>query len=485
MSPVIAARALRRLRQVNDGGKSILTERRRKAVASGICARRRWAVRAVFALLSVLAFGFARSATAAPLLTDTSITKQSGLATQITLNLTEPVEYQVFTLADPYRVVIDLPRTARAVQTPPPQLPQGLVEQLRYGRPNGDDTRIVLDCAGAARVGESYLMKPGNAPDYRLVVNVSPLTSEAGASAGSDAAPPREPKPFLQSVLAVLPPPPPAARPQPVDLPVTKPAAKASVGGIAVLAPPRRPSSPDARRDGNAPTRHVVVIDPGHGGKDPGAISSNGDYEKSITLSAARELRAALLRRGGYKVVLTRDRDVFIPLRERVALARRAGADVFVSLHANITADPSVRGFSAYTLSERSSDAQAQALAESENKADLISGISFPDKSPEVAEILVTLAQRDTMNHSFRLARSIVGSVQGTAAVLPRTHRFAGFAVLKAPDVPSILIELGFLSNAADEKLLNTPAHRRKVAEAITEGIDRYFDPTQTVANLQ
>lgn len=433
----------------------------------------------------VLALVLARPAAAAgPLLTDASIAEQSGPVTRVVLSLTRPVDYQVFTLADPHRVVIDLPHTARALRAAAAPMTPGLVEQVRYGRPGGDDTRVVLDCAGAARVGETYLMKPGDAEGYRLVVHVHPAASpDAAVASGDRRAPAAGPKPFLPAALAALPPPMPVTRPQPAEAPrPPEPSAKASVGGIAVLAPSRRPGPPAGPQKQDRAPQHVVVIDAGHGGKDPGAISGNGTHEKRVTLAAARELRETLLRRGGYKVVLTRNRDEFIPLRERVALARRAGAEVFISLHADAMPDPQVRGLSAYTLSERSSDAEAEALAERENKADVISGVSFSGTSPEVAEILITLAQRETMNRSFHLARSIVGSVQNTSAVLPKTHRFAGFAVLKAPDVPSVLIELGFLSNAADEKLLNTPAHRRKLADAIADGIDRYFAPMQAVA---
>ena len=473
----------------NDGWKSILTLRRREPVTAENSGWQRQATRAVAALLGVLLLALARPAAATPLLTDASIAEQSGQVTRVVLSLTRPVDYQVFTLADPHRVVIDLPHTSRALRGATAQLTPGLVEQVRYGRPGGDDTRVVLDCAGAAKVGETYLMKPGEGEGYQLVVHLHPAASPGAAVASGDPRAPAAgqagPKPFLPAALAALPPPTPVTRPQPAEPPRPAPAAKASVGGIAVLAPPRRPTAPEADRGGNTQPRHVVVIDPGHGGKDPGAISGSDLYEKRITLAMARELRAALERKGGYKVVLTRDRDVFIPLRERVALSRHASAEVFVSLHADTMPDPQVRGLSAYTLSERSSDAEAEALADRENKADLISGISFSEKSPEVAEILITLAQRETMNRSFHLARNIVGSVQGTSAVLPKTHRFAGFAVLKAPDVPSVLIELGFLSNAADEKLLKTPSHRRKVAEAIADGIDRYFTPMQAAANAR
>lgn len=224
----------------------------------------------------------------------------------------------------------------------------------------------------------------------------------------------------------------------------------------------------------------TIVIDAGHGGVDPGAIGGKGQHEKDIVLAAAHALKDALERTGRYKAVLTRDGDTFIRLRERIAIARRVDADLFISLHADSIGDPSLRGLSVYTLSETASDKEAEALATNENKADIIAGIDFSHQEPEVANILIDLAQRRTMNYSARLAGYVVDEIKHETKLLSRPHRFAGFAVLKAPDVPSILVELGFLSNAEDSRRLNDPAYRQRVADGLTRAVDRYFQGVQS-----
>lgn len=174
-------------------------------------------------------------------------------------------------------------------------------------------------------------------------------------------------------------------------------------------------------------------------------------------------------------MVLTRESDTFIRLRDRVAFGRRVGADLFVSLHADTMPNKRVRGASVYTLSETASDAEAAALAEQENKADLIAGVDLTHETSEVANILIDLAQRETMNRSAQFAAVVVDELQRETRLLRNTHRFAGFAVLKAPDVPSVLVELGFLSNREDEKMLRSEVYRKKLASAIARGIDSYF----------
>ncbi len=239
------------------------------------------------------------------------------------------------------------------------------------------------------------------------------------------------------------------------------------------------PSSPAATepmtkaKDG-VPT---IVIDPGHGGVDPGATGVSGAYEKHLTLAMARELKTALERNGRYRVHLTRDRDVFIRLRERIAFARNKGADLFISLHADAVQNPQIRGLSVYTLSRNASDSEAQALAEKENKADLIAGIDLSHESADVANILIDLAQRETLNRSAGFATELVDEVGQELDLLGNTHRFAGFAVLKAPDVPAVLVEMGYLSNEAEENLLRQPQYRARLAKSITKAVERFFPP--------
>jgi len=224
------------------------------------------------------------------------------------------------------------------------------------------------------------------------------------------------------------------------------------------------------------PTRRTVVLDPGHGGIDPGAIGITGSYEKDITLTTA-ELAASLLeatRR--YRVVLTRKDDEFIALEDRVARARAARGDLFLSVHADAIPDSGVRGASVFTLSEHASDAEAAALAQRENRADLIAGIDLSRHTPEVSSILLDLARRQTNNQSIVLARKLVAELGRDVRLLNNSHRSAGFVVLKAPDIPSALVELGCLSNKEEEKQLRVGSYQKKLASSILRSVNDYFD---------
>jgi len=216
-------------------------------------------------------------------------------------------------------------------------------------------------------------------------------------------------------------------------------------------------------------------LDPGHGGVDPGAIGVSGVYEKKITLAMAKELKEELDKTGKYKVYLTRNRDVFIPLRERVRIARRYDADLFLSIHADSAANKRATGLSVYTLSEKASDREAAALAEKENKADIVAGLDFAEHSKEVSDVLLNLAQRETLNRSSEFATFMVNEMRKSIHTLDNTHRFAGFAVLKAPDVPSVLLELGYLSNRTEERQLQQKSYRQKLAKSARLAIDKYF----------
>ena len=220
-------------------------------------------------------------------------------------------------------------------------------------------------------------------------------------------------------------------------------------------------------------TLPLVVIDPGHGGKDPGAIGAGGTQEKRITLLAAVELKRRLEAGGRCRVLLTRGRDVFVPLANRIGLARRRDAALFLSLHADSA--PGARGASVYTLSETASDALSAALARRENAADQAGGLRLPSISPDVDRILLSLMRQETRAGSDRLARLAVSSLRSEVALLPNSHRRAGFAVLKAPDVPAALVEMGFLSHSADEAALNRPAHRARLAAALAEAVEGFL----------
>ena len=221
------------------------------------------------------------------------------------------------------------------------------------------------------------------------------------------------------------------------------------------------------------PKPRLIALDPGHGGHDPGALGVNGTQEKSVVWSVARELQKQLLAGNRYRVMLTRVGDQFVPLRERVARAEEAKADLFLSIHADSHPDPGVRGASIYTLSEAATDREAAALAQREN-----GGISRAAVSGTVAQTLVSMTQRGTVNASNRLAETIVGTFgKNGVRLLPHTHREAGFAVLTSPDIPATLVELGYLSNVQDEKLLTIHQHQMALARALRASVEAYFTP--------
>jgi len=193
----------------------------------------------------------------------------------------------------------------------------------------------------------------------------------------------------------------------------------------------------------------------------------------------ARDIKKAIEKNGNFQVKLTRDRDIFLRLRDRVNKARVAGADLFISIHADAIKNPKTRGLSVYTLSDKASDKEAAALARKENKADLIAGLDLSTENAEVTNILIDLAQRETMNQSAIVAQNLVKELKREVKLLRNTHRFAGFAVLKAPDLPSILVETGFLSNRQDERNLLNAKYRAKLAEAIAKGVKSHFAEIQ------
>ncbi|MGE0716121.1 MAG: N-acetylmuramoyl-L-alanine amidase [Alphaproteobacteria bacterium] len=219
----------------------------------------------------------------------------------------------------------------------------------------------------------------------------------------------------------------------------------------------------------------VVVIDAGHGGHDPGTIGISGTNEKDVALAAARELHRQLQATGLYRPVLTRSSDTFLALGERVDVARDAGGELFISMHADSIHRADIRGASVYTLSEVASDARAAALAQKENRADLLAGVNLAHQSREVSRILIDLMQRETKNRSAVFASGLVPELGRTLTMMSSSHRFAGFTVLTAPDIPSVLIEMGYLSNRKDEQLLLNPSHRARIAQSTVRAVGRYF----------
>jgi N-acetylmuramoyl-L-alanine amidase len=225
----------------------------------------------------------------------------------------------------------------------------------------------------------------------------------------------------------------------------------------------------------HADTKPVIVIDAGHGGQDPGTSGHAGTQEKGVTLHIALMLRDALLKTGHYRVALTRDDDRYLFLRDRVARARAAHGDLFISLHADSAPTRSARGLSVYTISETSSDKESAALAAKENKADVIGGMDLTDTSKDVADILIDLTQRETRAKSATFADIAIKSLGHEVHLLSNTHRFAGFAVLKAPDIPSVLVEVGFLTTPHEETELKSPVYQTKVVHGLVHAVDIYF----------
>lgn len=245
---------------------------------------------------------------------------------------------------------------------------------------------------------------------------------------------------------------------------------------------------------GPAKSAPLIMLDPGHGGRDPGAIGVSGTYEKHVALATALELKRQLEASGRYRVALTRSRDMFVPLDGRVEAAERHGAALFVSMHADALADHSVRGASVYTLAQGASDAQTAALARRENSADRVPGAGHahrhghghvPVISPDMRQILALLTLRRTRTHSVQLARDMVGSLDQHFPMLPNPERSAGFAVLTSADIPSILVEMGFMSNHRDEAALRRTDHRRQIAEAMHHAVDAYFAGLRELAGWE
>lgn len=390
-----------------------------------------------------------------PQVVDLRFGRHDGV-TRIVIELSDNVNWSVEALANPARVEARFTDLAPGVGPFAEGPGIDLVSRYRQ-EADGAGRRLVFYGTAPVRVKESYLIPPRDGRQARLVIDVergAPTLSTRPASAANDDTRGKPPAPAAQPVLRQA----------------------------ALAAPPGMPGQkPGAPRSAKPP---VVVIDPGHGGADPGAIGVGGVYEKDITLAAARELRRQLQAAGRYQVKLTRDSDVFIRLRDRVGIAREAGADLFISLHADALGSEQVRGLSIYTLSSKASDREAEMLAAKENRADAIVGMDLSAENQLVASILIDLAQRDTMNQSKRFASQALTHLSKDVRLLAsKPQREAGFAVLTAPDVPSVLVEMGYLSNPTDAKLLNTADHREKLARDLVRAIDGYFAKREGVAS--
>ncbi|HHO69940.1 MAG TPA: N-acetylmuramoyl-L-alanine amidase [Halothiobacillus sp.] len=339
-------------------------------------------------------------------------------------DLEAPLDYKVFTLDNPHRVVLDLARTQLVPGLTAPVPDGSVVQRVRFGVQNGYDLRVVLDVSGPVEP-RVMLLPPEGTAGYRLVVDIPhrgiPVTAQAPA----------------------------------------KPVPRSSTPA---------PQQSSAFRD------LVIAIDAGHGGRDPGAIGPAGTREKDVVLAISRRLRDLVAAERGLRPVMIRDSDIFIPLRERTNIARRNGADLFISVHADAFHNRSARGASVYCLSlQGASSEAARWLAERENAADLVGGVSIAHQDELVASVLLDLAQTKTLENSLDLGERVLRQLGHVAHLHKSEVQQAGFVVLRSPDIPSILVESAFISNPAEERRLRTAAYQQQVAEAILKGIHSYY----------
>jgi N-acetylmuramoyl-L-alanine amidase len=352
--------------------------------------------------------------------------------TRFVMDLSEKVDIATFTLADPYRLVIDLPQVAFQLPAKTGENGRGLIKAFRYGLVMQGGSRIVMDLKGPARVEKAFVLPPAEGQPARLVIDLAATDREA----------------FVR------------------NLSLDRRPAQQSQPRLALPAVPDDP-------------RPLVVIDPGHGGIDTGTKAASGEQEKIIVLEFATTLRDKLERSGKYRVAMTRQDDSFVALSERVKFARSLKAALFVSIHADYLPrkEGAAEGATVYTLSENASDSEAARLAEAENKADVIAGVDLTAESNAVADILIDLAQRETKAFSHQFAKTLLTELKTATKLHKMPNKSAGFLVLRAPDVPSVLLELGYVSTKDDLKQLMSAAWRERTADAMTRAIDSFLAP--------
>lgn len=404
-----------------------------------------------------------------------------GTRTRVVLDLTEQPAFDLRSEAEPERLVLDLEATGWGAD-PGPAPGRGLVAgyYVSDDRVIGSE-RLVLDLVQPVAVEDIFFISATGDLPYRFVIDLQPADPVPDMRSPSEAGT-RQPT-EQQRGLNRSP-----ARPSGLESGSGAPSSPWAIEGnadpgdplgpgsaasVAALAAASAPPLPARRpRPSLLP---VVVLDAGHGGIDPGAVGASGVFEKDVTLEVTFRLRDWLMATGRFRVVLTRESDIYLRLRERVRLAREAGADVFLSLHADSNPDPDLHGVSVYTLSDRASDREAAQLAQQENRVDALAGVDIDPEDDLMASILIDLSQRRTRIESHVMAELLVDSLGRRATLLNNSHRQAGFAVLTAPDVPSVLVELGHLSNPEDERLLVTAVHQQMLVEALAEAIVSYF----------
>jgi N-acetylmuramoyl-L-alanine amidase len=381
-----------------------------------------------FAMLLLLsAWGWASGG---PVEVRTARIVDEGDKIRLQIDLSGAFSHNVFALPDPPRLVIDIPDAVLRCKLPLAPGGHAVLGGLRSGVREGDDLRMVIDLKQPVRP-KSFEVKPGEDNGHRLIVELVPIGAPPGPAAGAAGA---------------------------------RPAAKADGTQAAV-----RPKTAKARDV-------VIAIDAGHGGKDAGAIGGSRTREKDVTLSVARRLAKLVAKEPRMRPYLVRDSDTFIPLRHRMAKARKQKSDLFVSIHADAFDDPSVRGSSVYTLSAGGASSEAAKwLADRENAADLVGGVKLDEGDGQLASVLLDMSQNATLEHSTVAAQMVLDKLGGLGSLHKTRVQRAGFVVLKSPDIPSMLVETAFISNPEEEARLRTPGHQQRLAEAILRGIRAYF----------
>jgi N-acetylmuramoyl-L-alanine amidase len=383
--------------------------------------------------------------------------------TRLVFDIDSPVDYRLFTLENPNRVVLDLRHARLATALPKQKESARFVKRLRASRRNKHDLRLVLDLKVSGVRAKSFQLAPNQQYGHRLVVDLQGVGE-------SDAAPTAARVPAAGAAMVKL--------------------AAARVPAAAVLEPkpaePRAPAvaavnpRPDTRRTPMTQRRLrdlVIALDPGHGGEDPGASGAHRTREKDIVLAIAKRLKTHVDREPGMRAVLTRTADYYVGLRKRMELARRHGADLFISIHADAFDDPRVNGSAVYILSRNGASSEAARwLAEKENASDLVGGVSLDDKDELLASVLLDLSQTATMSASTEIGSAVLRELRSVGKTHKRHVERAGFLVLKSPDIPSILIEADFISNPKVERKLMNASHQAALADAVVRGVRRYFE---------
>lgn len=400
------------------------------------------------ALLVTLSAGSVRAAE----LADVRVRAVEG-ATTVELVVRGEVTPKIFTLGGPSRLVVDLPDT-QAGRRQTLAAPEGLVHAMRVAAKADGSLRVVFDLTAPA--GTRITSTVDAHHDHHWAIELASAATAVTAKSEAES---------LHAASVVLPPPVTAP-------PVVVPPAARHAAAPSLASAPAVPRSARARQ-------LVIAVDAGHGGEDPGASGRDGTREKDVTLAIARVLAARVNAEPGFRAVLTRDGDVFVPLRERSRRARVAQADMFVSVHADAVPDRSVAGASVYVLSAHGASSEAAKwLAERENAADLVGGVSLEGKDHVLASVLLDLSQSAAMSASMSAAEQVISELNQVGEVRKTRVQQAGFMVLKSPDIPSMLIETAYITNPDEEHRLADPGYQAKLAEAIVTGIHRYFRDT-------